>query len=155
MDGSLRLDGWLGRRVLVVIDRPLGSAHPREPDLIYRVNYGYVPGTLAPDGEPLDVYVLGGKVPLGSCEAEVIAIIRRNNDAEDKLVASIAGIWDARTVADAVAFRSSITTRGWRCRPPASSLMFRLRRWVRGWESRRLNASRMTNNIGRPNQRED
>lgn len=28
----------------VRIDRPLGSVHPDDPDMIYPVNYGYVPG---------------------------------------------------------------------------------------------------------------
>ncbi|MDA0270457.1 MAG: hypothetical protein O2798_02380 [Chloroflexi bacterium] len=52
MDPGLRLADWAGRLVPVAIDRPLGSRHPREPDLIYEVNYGFVPGTMAPDGHP-------------------------------------------------------------------------------------------------------
>ena len=27
-----------------VIDRPMGTAPPRHPDMIYPVNYGYIPG---------------------------------------------------------------------------------------------------------------
>ncbi|MBQ9299025.1 MAG: hypothetical protein IJ214_00790 [Clostridia bacterium] len=37
--------------VHVVIDRPLGSRHPEHPDLVYPVNYGYIPGLPAGDGE--------------------------------------------------------------------------------------------------------
>ena len=40
-----------GGTVTVVVDRPLGSAHPVYPELIYPVNYGYVPGVPAGDGE--------------------------------------------------------------------------------------------------------
>ena len=41
----------LGKKVHVIIDRPLGSTHPTFPNLIYPLNYGYVPVILAPDGE--------------------------------------------------------------------------------------------------------
>ncbi len=37
--------------VTVRVDRPLGSAHPEYPELIYPENYGYVPGALAGAGE--------------------------------------------------------------------------------------------------------
>ena len=87
MDPNLHLVDWAGRRLTVEIDRPLGSTHPREDDIVYAVNYGFVPGTIAPDGHPIDVYVLDAGEPLGRCEATVIAIVRRRDDVEDKLVA--------------------------------------------------------------------
>ena len=49
----------LGKRVKVKIDRPLGSCHPKYKDLYYPVNYGYVEGVIAPDGEEQDAYILG------------------------------------------------------------------------------------------------
>ena len=33
----------------IVIDRPKGSAHPRFPDFIYRVDYGYLKNTASMD----------------------------------------------------------------------------------------------------------
>lgn len=105
MDPNLRLVDWVGRRIQVEIDRPLGSRHPREPDIVYAVNYGLVPGTLAPDGHPLDVYVLGAKKPPAHCEATVIAIIRRRDDTEDKLVAAVSGAWDAGAIEAATEFQ--------------------------------------------------
>ena len=72
---------------MVVMDRPLGSRHPRH-GFLYRVNYGYIPGTLAPDGAPLDAYVLGVAVPQGV----VIAIIHRYDDDDDKLVVVPEGV---------------------------------------------------------------
>ncbi len=77
---------WLGRQVSVVIDRPLGSAHPDRTDMIYPVNYGYISGTTAGDGEPIDVYVIGETEPLKCVVVFIVAIIRRKDDVEDKLV---------------------------------------------------------------------
>jgi inorganic pyrophosphatase len=76
---------YLGWRVVVVMDRPLGSRHPRH-GFLYEVNYGYIPGTLAPDGAPLDAYVLGVAVPLARAEGVAIAVIHRYDDDDDKLV---------------------------------------------------------------------
>ena len=73
--------------VKVIIDRPMGSRHP-EHGFIYPVNYGYVPGTLAGDGEELDAYILGEFEPLNSFEGNVIGLIVRNDDDENKLVVS-------------------------------------------------------------------
>jgi inorganic pyrophosphatase len=41
----------------IEIDRPKGSAHPRSPDLIYPLDYGYLKDTTSPDGGGLDVWV--------------------------------------------------------------------------------------------------
>ncbi|MDJ0654216.1 MAG: inorganic diphosphatase [Xanthomonadales bacterium] len=76
----------LGTDVTVVIDRPLGSAHPDYPDLVYRSNYGYVPGTLAGDGEAIDAYVLGPEGPVKEFRGRCIAVIQRRDDNEHKLV---------------------------------------------------------------------
>lgn len=54
MDAGLRFEDWADRYVDVLIDRPLGSRHPRDPEFVYELNYGFVPGTMAPDGEPLE-----------------------------------------------------------------------------------------------------
>ncbi|RYF58558.1 MAG: inorganic pyrophosphatase [Comamonadaceae bacterium] len=41
----------------VRIDRPAGTAHPRHPAAVYPVDYGYLDGTTAADGEGIDVFV--------------------------------------------------------------------------------------------------
>lgn len=41
----------------IVIDRPKGSRHPRYPDCIYPLDYGYLAGTSASDGGGIDVWV--------------------------------------------------------------------------------------------------
>ncbi len=73
--------------VKVIVDRPLGSRHP-EHGFIYTANYGYIPRTLASDGEEIDVYILGEFEPLDSFEGNVIGLIVRNDDNENKLVVS-------------------------------------------------------------------
>jgi inorganic pyrophosphatase len=76
---------WLGRSVNVCIDRSLGSRHPRW-GFVYEVNYGYLPGVIAPDGEGLDAYVLGVEEPLQEFAGCCIAIVHRLDDDDDKLV---------------------------------------------------------------------
>ena len=76
----------IGSFVKVIIDRPLGTYHPKHKDLYYPVNYGYIPGTIAPDGEEQDAYVLGVDEPVSEFFGKVIAIIIRNDDIEDKWV---------------------------------------------------------------------
>ena len=76
---------YIGNQVEVVIDRPLGSKHPKF-GFVYPVNYGYIPGTKAADGGGLDVYVLGINEPLEVYQGQVIALIHRLNDNDDKLV---------------------------------------------------------------------
>ena len=77
--------------VTVTVDRPLGSAHPNHPSLVYPVNYGYIQGILGGDGEEQDAYILGVDIPLSSFTGRVIAIIHRDNDSEDKWVVSADG----------------------------------------------------------------
>lgn len=77
---------FLNKIVEVKIDRPLGSSHPKYPDLIYLVNYGYVPNTISGDGEELDCYILGEYEPLNEYKGKCIAIIHRLDDDDDKLI---------------------------------------------------------------------
>ena len=79
------------KTVTVTVDRPLGSYHPEHPNLYYPVNYGYIAGTVAEDGEEEDAYILGVSEPLKSFTGRVIAIIHRKDD-EHKLVVAPEGI---------------------------------------------------------------
>jgi inorganic pyrophosphatase len=76
---------FIGKRVNLIIDRPLGSWHPNY-DIFYTVNYGYVPGTVSGDGEELDAYYLGVDVPLDEAEGICIAVIQRLHQQDDKLI---------------------------------------------------------------------
>ena len=76
----------LGKVVKVVVDRPLGTYHPKYKDLFYSVNYGYVEGIIAADGEEQDAYILGVNEPIKEFTGKVIAVIHRFDDVEEKLV---------------------------------------------------------------------
>lgn len=76
---------FLGKIVKIKIDRPLGSRHPKY-NLIYEVNYGFVPDTKAPDGKEIDAYLLGVDKPVEEFTGKCVAVIHRLNDDDDKLV---------------------------------------------------------------------
>ena len=76
----------IGKIVKVVVDRPLGSYHPKHKDMYYHINYGFVEGIIAPDGEEQDVYILGVDVPVKEFVGRIIAIILRKDDIEEKWV---------------------------------------------------------------------
>ena len=82
---------YLGQVVEIEIDRPLGSAHPKHLDLIYPVNYGFIPGVFGGDGEEMDVYLLGVDGPVFKSSAQIIAVVHRLDDEEDKLVGAPVG----------------------------------------------------------------
>ena len=96
----------IGKVVKVIVDRPIGSAHPNHNDLIYSVNYGYIPEVLASDGEEQDAYILGVDEPVTEFLGKVIAIIHRLNDIEDKLVVAPEGrFFTKEEIANSVAFQ--------------------------------------------------
>lgn len=96
----------IGNIVKVVVDRPLGSAHPKHNDLIYSVNYGYIPEVFAPDGEEQDAYILGVDEPVAEFVGRVIAIVHRLNDIEDKwVVAPESKSFSKEEIANLVAFQ--------------------------------------------------
>jgi inorganic pyrophosphatase len=83
---------FLGKQVKLEFDQQVGSSY--EPHKIdsYPINYGYVPGTLAPDGDPLDAYLLSVYEPLEKSEGVCVAIIHRRDDDDDKLIVVPEGI---------------------------------------------------------------
>lgn len=100
------MNSYLGKTVHIKIDRPLHSVHPRHENLVYTVNYGYIPNVLGGDEAPLDVYLLGVDVPVKEFDAHVIGIVHRFDDAEDKLVAAPEGIsFTKEEIAKAVYFQ--------------------------------------------------
>lgn len=76
----------IGTIVKVTVDRPLGSYHPTHKDIYYPVNYGYIEGIVALDGEEQDAHILGVYTAVSEFTGKVIAIIHRDNDIEEKWV---------------------------------------------------------------------
>ena len=98
-----RIMDYMGKSVHVVVDRPIGYVHG---DITYPVNYGYIPGLLAGDGEEQDAYILGIDKPLAEFDGQVVGAICRRNDCEDKLVVAPQGtVFHQGQIAEAVHFQ--------------------------------------------------
>jgi inorganic pyrophosphatase len=80
------MNSIIGKAVTVTIDRQLGSRHPTCENICYSVNYGFVSGVTAADGDEQDAYVLGVDEPIDTFTGRVIAVIHRKDDVEDKWV---------------------------------------------------------------------
>ena len=74
----------LVRENKIIIDRPKSSAHPRYPDSIYPVDYGYLEGTLSGDGHGIDVW--RGTLPYNKVQAILVTVDMIKKDTEIKLV---------------------------------------------------------------------
>ncbi|MBN2550163.1 MAG: nitroreductase family protein [Anaerolineales bacterium] len=68
----------------VVIDRPRLSPHPRYPNLIYPLDYGYLQATTAIDGGGIDVWL--GSLPERRLAALALTVDLEKRDAEIKLL---------------------------------------------------------------------
>jgi inorganic pyrophosphatase len=80
---------WQGLDQLVAgaeltIDRPRGSAHPRYPDFIYPMDYGYLAGTRSADGGGIDVWV--GSLPEQKVTGVIINLDLLKRDSEVKIL---------------------------------------------------------------------
>ena len=81
-----KLKSLIGTEVTIYIDRPIGTKHPKFPNIIYSVNYGFIKEITALDDEYQDAYLLGVNEPVETYIGVVYAIIIREDDIEDKLV---------------------------------------------------------------------
>ncbi len=96
----------IGDIVTVTVDRPLGSYHPEHPDMYYPINYGYIEGVMAPDGEEQDAYILGVDEPVQKFTGRIIAIIHRFDDVEEKWVVAPEGVsFTKEDIAEQVRFQ--------------------------------------------------
>ncbi|MGE5674120.1 MAG: inorganic pyrophosphatase [Mycobacterium leprae] len=67
-----------------VIDRPRGSHHPRFPELIYPMDYGYLAGTVGGDGDGVDLW--RGSLPEARVVGVIMTVDLRDRDAEYKIL---------------------------------------------------------------------
>ena len=68
----------------LVIDRPKGSAHPRYPDFVYPLDYGYLDGTASMDGGGIDCWV--GSDPRRQIDAILCIVDWLKRDSEIKIL---------------------------------------------------------------------
>jgi inorganic pyrophosphatase len=66
------------------VDRPRGTTHPRYPDLIYPLDYGYLEGTLSADGGGIDIWV--GSLADKRATAIVCTVDMVKRDSEMKIL---------------------------------------------------------------------
>ena len=102
-----QVEAYLGQTVTIEIDRPIGYEHHKgEKTLLYPINYGYIPGVLGGDDEELDVFLIGVDHPVSSYTGQIIGIVYRADDVEDKLImAPIGQSVTAEEMARAVYFQ--------------------------------------------------
>ena len=75
---------WLIANCRVVIDRPKGSPHPRFPEFIYPLDYGYLEGTTSGDGNGIDLY--RGSLDPSCLSAVILTADTFKQDVEIKLI---------------------------------------------------------------------
>ena len=68
----------------LIIDRPKGSRHPKVKEAVYPIDYGYLEGTTAADGEGIDVWVGSMRPPVVT--GVVCTVDQTKRDTEVKLL---------------------------------------------------------------------
>ena len=68
----------------LVIDRPKGSLHPKFPQIIYPVDYGYLKNTTSMDGGGIDVW--RGSDAAGKLDAIICTVDLKKKDSEIKIL---------------------------------------------------------------------
>lgn len=68
----------------MVIDRPKGSSHPRYPNFLYKVDYGYLKNTTSMDGGGIDLWV--GIKSSQTADAIMCIIDLTKRDSEIKIL---------------------------------------------------------------------
>lgn len=89
MNDNWRLAKVRFKMIHVKIDRPIGYTNLTH-HVPYPINYGFIPGVIGGDGELQDVYIISNFItqPISVFEGKVIAIIHREDDVEEKWVAT-------------------------------------------------------------------
>ncbi|MDG2070288.1 MAG: hypothetical protein P8J55_00820 [Pseudomonadales bacterium] len=85
MDYWKALEAML-RKSKIVIDRPKGTSHPRYPDVVYPLGYGYLDNTVGGDGHEIDIWVGSGAAD--NVTGVVVTVNLEKRDAEQKLLIS-------------------------------------------------------------------
>lgn len=71
----------------IVIDRPKNSRHPKYPDMIYPLDYGYLKDTSSMDGQGIDVW--RGSMREETLDAIMVIVDLWKKDSEIKLLIGV------------------------------------------------------------------
>lgn len=63
----------------IVIDRPKGTAHPKYPEFIYKVDYGYLKNTSSMDGAGIDVWIGSGEKKIDAIMC-IVDLMKRDSE---------------------------------------------------------------------------
>ena len=63
----------------IVIDRPKGTAHPKYPDFIYKVDYGYLKNTSSMDWAGIDVWIGSGEKKIDAIMC-IVDLMKRDSE---------------------------------------------------------------------------
>jgi len=63
----------------IIIDRPKGTVHPKYPNFIYKVDYGYLKNTSSMDGEGIDVWVGTGEKKIDAIMC-IVDLMKRDSE---------------------------------------------------------------------------
>ena len=63
----------------IIIDRPKGTAHPKYPNFIYKVDYGYLKDTSSMDGAGIDVWVGSGEKKIDAIMC-IVDLIKKDSE---------------------------------------------------------------------------
>lgn len=74
----------LVRNSEIIIDRPKGTTHPKYPNLVYKVDYGYLKNTSSMDGNGIDVWV--GTDDVKKIDAIMCIVDLMKKDSEIKIL---------------------------------------------------------------------
>lgn len=74
----------LFQEAILRIERSKGSAHPRYPEFMYPVDYGYLEGTTSMDGSGIDVWI--GSANNKTVHALICTVDLTKRDSEIKLL---------------------------------------------------------------------
>jgi len=68
----------------IVIDRPKGAHHPRIPEIIYPLDYGYLKNTSSMDGDGIDLW--RGSLTEAKLRGIIVTVDMWKRDSEIKLL---------------------------------------------------------------------
>ena len=63
----------------IVIDRTKGSVHPKYPDFVYKIDYGYLKDTSSMDGGGIDVWVGSGDKKIDAIMC-IVDLMKRDSE---------------------------------------------------------------------------
>ena len=66
----------------IIIDRPKGTAHPKYPEFIYKVDYGYLKDTSSMDGGGIDVWVGSGEKKIDAIMC-IVDLLKKDSEIKN------------------------------------------------------------------------